>query len=59
MLGRPILVGFSVRVTEVQPMSAIRLISFTVSSMSQVGSSAQGMKRAGSVPHQSRMCQSL
>ena len=58
-LGYPSLVGFSENVTARQPFSATRRISAAISSGSQIGASASGMKRPGYVPHHSSMCQSL
>src|ERR1700716_401520 len=59
MLGKPSTQGFSLKVTERKPRSALRRISAAASSASQSGTTPSGMRRSRSVAHQSSYIQSL
>ena len=57
--GQPSRSGFSEKVMAWQPFSATRRTSAAMTSGSQMAGMARGMKRPGSWPHHSSMCQSL
>src|SRR5581483_3362397 len=57
--GRPRAWGFIEKLTQCDPLAAVRRTSAAISAGSQIGGMVHGMKRSGYWPHQPSRCQSL